>query len=322
MITLGAAPAFSECSLSGLEQALASCLRAQIISAPPQASGFLAQAHHKVLNKTALWHCSYQTPIRLKFPDGDNIRLQLPLQGAGRTLVKATDLAMTAGTAGISEGAVEIEFGKNYRQLVWLVDRAILEDKWRAITGCDLTARLSFAAGYRLTASASAATANVVYAIVRMLEKLEDGRGQSLILTEMEQALMTAFLVNTPHDQHSLLEGSVSAAAPWQVRRAESFLETHWDKPVSIEELSTVTGISVRSLFRSFRQYRGYTPMEFLRSVRLRHAKAMLLGQEGDARSVTEVAFACGFSELSSFSKSFSSTFGISPSVLRRQSIR
>lgn len=107
-----------------------------------------------------------------------------------------------------------------------------------------------------------------------LVEELSSGRRDIPIvaMVEMEQALMTWFLVGNRNNYSPLLNGRSQSAAPWQVKRAEEYIEASWDQPLTIEVLAAVTGSSARSLFHAFKQSRGYSPMTFLRQVRLQRA--------------------------------------------------
>jgi transcriptional regulator GlxA family with amidase domain len=103
------------------------------------------------------------------------------------------------------------------------------------------------------------------------------------------------------------------------VCRAEAFIEANWDKPLAIEDIVTATGASARSIFRTFKDSRGYSPSIFLRQIRLRHAQRMLEAAS-ETTTVTAVALACGFGELAGFSKDYSRAFGEPPSAVLRRS--
>ena len=93
------------------------------------------------------------------------------------------------------------------------------------------------------------------------------------------------------------------------MRRAEDYIEAHWDQPITIEALALVTNSSARSIFYAFRQSRGYSPMAFVKQIRLRHAREMLMAPLPDT-TVADVAFACGFSNLGHFAKDYAALFG------------
>lgn len=116
-----------------------------------------------------------------------------------------------------------------------------------------------------------------------------------------------------PADHDDPLRRRPAAIAPWQVRRAEKYIEANWHRPIDAQDLAAATGASERSLFRAFRQARGYSPMEFVKRLRLRQAQRMLKFPEA-ATTVTTVALACGFGDLGRFSRDYRASFGELPS--------
>jgi transcriptional regulator GlxA family with amidase domain len=85
---------------------------------------------------------------------------------------------------------------------------------------------------------------------------------------QIEQLLMVMFLCANEHNYSHLLEQQPRDIAPRQVRQAEEYIEANRDRPISLEDLAAVTGVSMLSLFRSFKQSRGYSPLEFAKRVR------------------------------------------------------
>jgi len=80
--------------------------------------------------------------------------------------------------------------------------------------------------------------------------------------------------------------------------------------PPDLTEISGKIGMSRSKFFRYFKMVFGHSPMDHLRDHRLQTARQLLL-QGGN--SVSEVAFAVGFNNLSYFSKAFFAQFGILP---------
>ncbi|MGN1288208.1 MAG: helix-turn-helix domain-containing protein [Bradyrhizobium sp.] len=116
-------------------------------------------------------------------------------------------------------------------------------------------------------------------------------------------------------------DGSLGAVASSQVRRAEAYVEANWEQPLTIEALALVAGVSARTLFHSFRKRRGYSPMGFVKRIRLNHARWMLQDQR-NSTSVTDVALACGFGNLGHFSGYYRRAFGETPSATLRQALK
>jgi transcriptional regulator GlxA family with amidase domain len=135
-----------------------------------------------------------------------------------------------------------------------------------------------------------------------------------LVLDELEEAVITEVVCGTRHNLSDLLARRQPAIAPWQVRLVEEYIEDNFNQAVTIELLAAVTGASARSIFSSFQKWRGYSPIAFLRSVRLRQAHNLLMAADATT-SVTSVALACGFRSLGHFARDYSTIFGELPSA-------
>ena len=98
----------------------------------------------------------------------------------------------------------------------------------------------------------------------------------SLVLTELEHGLMVAYLYGNRHNYNCLLELEPSAIASWQVRRVEEYIEADWDRPIRMEDIAAAAGTSARSVFRTFRHSRGFSPMSFVKQIRLKHSQRQL----------------------------------------------
>ncbi len=97
------------------------------------------------------------------------------------------------------------------------------------------------------------------------------------------------------------------------VRRVEEWIEASFAEFVGVEDLARVAGISVRALQSACRRWRGCTPMELLRSRRLRAARDTLR-RAGPEDSVTAAATACGFFNFGRFAAQYRTAFGETPS--------
>lgn len=203
--------------------------------------------------------------------------------------------------------------------IVWRVSRPVLVRKLALLTGEPTAADLTFTFSLKPDCPRSALVQSLLDSLLAAIAVAQE-LATSVVVAELEQALITAFLDASLYDwQQSAAEQS-RGAAPWQVHRAEAYIEQNWDKSISIDDLADETGASPRSIFRAFQQSRGYTPLEYARAVRLRHARRLL--ESAGCTSVTEAAFACGFNDLGRFSKDFVQAFGERPSVVlaRRKS--
>ena len=82
------------------------------------------------------------------------------------------------------------------------------------------------------------------------------------------------------------------------------------DSDLNVNNLSKISGISTKQIYRKIKQLTGLTPVDYIRSIRMKKA-AMLLAQQ--KFSVAEVVYLVGFSNYSYFSKCFQAKYEKTP---------
>lgn len=82
------------------------------------------------------------------------------------------------------------------------------------------------------------------------------------------------------------------------------------DPDLNVNALSDASGINTKQLYRKVKQLTGMTPVEYIKSIRMKKA-AMLLEQK--KFTIAEVMYMVGFSNHSYFSKCFQKEFGKTP---------
>ncbi len=82
------------------------------------------------------------------------------------------------------------------------------------------------------------------------------------------------------------------------------------DADLNVNSLSTTSGIGSKQIYRKIKQLTGMSPVEYIRSVRMKKA-AMLLTQS--KFTVSEIMYMVGFSNPSYFSKCFQNEFAKTP---------
>ena len=101
---------------------------------------------------------------------------------------------------------------------------------------------------------------------------------------------------------------------PRIARRARDYIEAHYREPVHLEDLCRVTGVGVRTLQRSFREYFDITISAYLKAVRLDAAHRELVKAHPSEQTIASIALRNGLSHFGRFSVDFRKRFGELPS--------
>ena len=257
----------------------------------------------------------YAANFRMEFPETDFVSQIFPVRGEGEVRVSGTSFTIDGGRSVVISPKEAFNLAHNvaYERLVLRANVDALTLKLAALTGEAAARPLQFNPIQDWARPAARAlrehflflVANVSASVTPL---------PSLVMAEFEQALLVMFLYANRNNYSDLLEREPPDAAPAQVRRVEEFIEANWDKPLSLQAVAEATGTSIGSLFRIFSRIRGYSPFEFLRRMRLRHAQEYLRHPDtGSGTTVADVAFASGYADFERFSDDYFQAFGERP---------
>lgn len=101
-----------------------------------------------------------------------------------------------------------------------------------------------------------------------------------------------------------------------EIETAVRYFQQHYNTPLSIEEYASSRGISVSWFIRSFRELTGFTPMQYILSIRIANAQNLL---ETTEYNMTEISGILGYENPLYFSRVFKKQVGVSPSQFRSQ---
>ena len=82
------------------------------------------------------------------------------------------------------------------------------------------------------------------------------------------------------------------------------------DSDFNVNALSEISSISVKQIYRKIKQLTGQSPVEYIKSIRMK--KAMMLIEQKKF-TISEVMYMVGFSSSSYFSKCFQNEYGMTP---------
>ena len=101
-----------------------------------------------------------------------------------------------------------------------------------------------------------------------------------------------------------------------RVRRVREYVEEHLADDIAVADLASVACLSTFYFTRAFSAAVGMPPHRYVSQRRLERAKTMI---GAGVTSIEEMAFMCGFSSQSSFTRAFRRATGLTPAMYRRQ---
>lgn len=279
------------------------------------AQPFRGIANYLGLKTLDLSYGALSCDVSAIFAGNDLVRQQLVLSGQSRIGVGQMQFDVdTSGAAVIpSESDFRCDFRGDFSQLFLRIPATALRTRLSGLLGRPIASNIEFEIGPVHQTPEQMRLRRLIEYFIGEIDR-DDGSLGQFQLAEFEQLLIVSFLTANPHKFSHLLQGEELAASPWQVRRVEEYIEANWQRPLTIEELASETGVGVRSMFITFKKARGYTPMSFLQRVRLQHARRMLQAP-GAATSVTAVGLLCGFHNAGHFARYYRQAFNELPSA-------
>jgi AraC-like DNA-binding protein len=275
---------------------------------------FEAEASFVELTDIGLAFAAINAGVVIEQPEAAYARLQIAVKGNAVTIAGSQTTRINSSQACMTSAgeSSRMNWEAGHERLTVRIAQNALDRKLTALLGSKPKRNVEFEPALNMDHPHGRALRRKLLYVVQELDQAFADL-PPLFVREMEQSLIVAALCATRHTFSRYLEDGVKGLLPRQVRLAEEYIEANWDQPMMVEALVTVTDASARSIFQSFREYRGYSPMTFLKLVRLRHAQRMLMTQDEDV-SVSSVAFRCGFSNLGHFAKHYRERFGELPS--------
>jgi AraC family transcriptional regulator len=131
-----------------------------------------------------------------------------------------------------------------------------------------------------------------------------------------QAALRLVTLLKRP----SIAEAAITRGglAPWQAQKIERYLRAQLREQMPVRELARHTQLSVSHFCRAFKETFGRTPHAYILRLRIELAQELMLSTRDP---LTQIAFECGFADLSHLSKAFRREIGEPPSTWRRRNL-
>ena len=178
------------------------------------------------------------------------------------------------------------------------------------------------------------------YMIPKLLEKARKGMIFTDSAREKLSALMHSAILSTNLDRLIILLGILkivaetgdyvtiaSAHAFYQSNESDvirlnkicTYTLSNYKKDITLEEISSISNLTVTSFCRYFKLMTNKTFYDFLIEIRISHACRMLIE---NMRSTEIICFECGFNNVSNFYRHFKKVTKITPLQYKREYLR
>jgi AraC-like DNA-binding protein len=100
------------------------------------------------------------------------------------------------------------------------------------------------------------------------------------------------------------------------VIKTKQYIEEHFSQNIKLTDIAAETYVSMYYLSHLFKEYTGYSPMNYLSSLRISKAQDLLAYSE---YSISEISTIVGYDDLQHFSNAFKKRTGLSPRAYRNR---
>jgi len=146
----------------------------------------------------------------------------------------------------------------------------------------------------------------VIYLIEKYFDRQTAIYCAKVFQIEIDRQSQSAFTIFTGQKQHS----------DEIVKKAQAYIETNFQEKISFEYLSSAFAVGRRNFDRRFIKATGNTPLEYSQRVKIESAKKAL---ETSRKTVNEVMYEVGYSDVKAFREVFRKITGMSPLEYRNK---
>ena len=100
-----------------------------------------------------------------------------------------------------------------------------------------------------------------------------------------------------------------------KLHAAKAFIRQHMFEPLSMQQISRVSGLNEFKLKKGFKELFGTTTFGYLNELKMTYARQLILNSQC---SILEAAYSVGYGEPYSFTRAFRKHFGYLPSELKK----
>ena len=262
----------------------------------------------------------YGTPVEMKLTPARSVyTINIGLQGNWHSRVGAQSTDYGAGFIAIGSPGQEetVVSSANCRRVQACIDQDAVVRHMAMVLDRPVPQAPEFD---RLLNTRAKSGSELLRTFSLVAHELENGAAADnpLVQRQLRDYLITRLLLIVPHRDRGDFSLSARSPSPASVRRAIEFIHAHAAEPIGITEIIAAAGVSGRSIFRHFRDWKGVSPLTYLREVRYRYAREDLEYND-PSTTVADVAQKWGFTNPGRFAREIQHRYGELPSTILRR---
>lgn len=280
--------------------------------------------NHAAMPRLSLNFLEYGAEVQVSAEGLDNFYLvQVPLSGQCDIQTDSKCVTARPATAFIAtfNKKMQQHISADSRLLQIKIDRTAIEHKLSDLLERPITKPVEFDLLMPLQDPKGASWWRSIEYLINEFEQEESFLISGPGVTGVEHAVITSLLYAQPHNYSEALQIMKTPIAPAHVKRAEQYMQDEIASPITLAELVAVCQVSERTLHESFKRFRQTTPMNYLRTIRLKNVHKDLICAK-DKVCITDVATKWGFTQLGRFSSLYKKMYGESPSETLRRHLK
>lgn len=149
----------------------------------------------------------------------------------------------------------------------------------------------------------------IIQAATRLLELVEQQEYTELLVPLVIDEILIRLLTSPVGP--AIAQIGLADSHAEKITQAIAWLKQNYAKPIKMEELAKITGMSVSSFHNHFKAITSMSPLQFQKTLRLQEARSLMRTKMMD---VSTTAFAVGYTSTSQFSREYAREFGVPPS--------
>src|SRR5262249_14523738 len=153
------------------------------------------------------------------------------------------------------------------------INRDALLRQLAALLGEPVDRAIEFDASLALTGGYGRSLAGYLSMAVIDFDQRAATLHNPIMMTSFEQFIMTGLLLAHPHTASEQLRQRERPISPRDVKRAIDYMQANLDTPITLADIVEVSGVPGRTLFKHFQDWRGISPMRYLRNARFQRAR-------------------------------------------------